>query len=420
MLGRWVGLMALISVAACGGEESKTPVPIGLSASLSGVDSEFGLLAADVVGAAVDAINARGGIDGHPIDLIIEDDGSEEDTAVTAVRALIDQDVVGIVGPFLSGQTAAVLDFARPAQVPLLSPSATAPSLADADDGDYLFRTTPNDNFQSSAIAYYFTQLAPEAVTSAVVVHETGDYGEGLSAAFAAEFDARGGEVAGAIGFAPDLESDDVDALWAEVVAANPSTVVVIALGQDANQLVTKWDATGDLPDLQWFFTDGIKAASFLDGLPAAAVGLRGTAPTNPQFGDAFQTFVDAYLEATGDDISEEGFMPQTWDAVYLLSAALYLQSSRDGEMGGARLRDALRDASRDGLILHSGQWVDLAGLIRAGGNPDYDGASGPVDFDERGETVGPYEVWEVTDDDGALTFAQVEYMDARDLTPAE
>lgn len=413
---------ALLAVASCGDEQSKSPVRIGLSASLTGVDREFGVLAEGVVNAAVDAINARGGVDGRQIALIVEDDGSETATAQAAVQALIADDVVAIVGPFLSGQTAAVLRDAESAQVPLLSPSATAATLASADDGDYLFRTTPNDNFQSSAIAYYFTELAPEVITSAVVVHEAGSYGEGLSEALATELDMRGGEVTTSITFAPDLETrpEDVDALWAQIVAEAPSTIVVIALGSDANQLVTKWDETGDLPELEWFFTDGIKAASFLDGLPAAGVGLRGTAPTNPQFGDAFQTFVDAYFEATGDDISEEGFMPQTWDAVYLLAAALYLQSSREGELGGPRLRDALRDASRDGLILHSGQWVDLAGLIRAGGNPDYDGASGPVDFDERGETVGPYEVWEVAEAGGELTFERVEYMDARDLTPPE
>ena len=67
-------------------------------------------------------INDTGGINGRPLKLIIEDDGSEESKAVLAAKKLIDQDkVLAIVGPTLSGPSMAIIETCTTAQVPLFS-----------------------------------------------------------------------------------------------------------------------------------------------------------------------------------------------------------------------------------------------------------------------------------------------------------
>jgi hypothetical protein len=72
---------------------------------------------------------------------------------------------------------------------------------------------------------------------------------------------------------------------------------------------------------------------------------------------------------------------------------------------------------SSGGQGFHAGQWRDLVSGIRSGGDVDYDGAAGPVDFDGDGETVSPYEVWEARRETEGWEFAQVQYMEAEDLT---
>ena len=53
----------------------------------------------------------------------------------------------------------------------------------------------------------------------------------------------------------------------------------------------------------------------------------------------------------------------------------------------------------------------------RAGGDIDYDGASGPVDLDESGEVVGPYEIWALEPQSGGgYAFQREVYIDARTI----
>lgn len=413
-----------IVVSGCKEDAPKEPIRIGLSASQSGFDEEWGNVVTEIVQATVDEINDTGGIDGHDLELVIRDDGSEIDTAVTAIDELIAEGVVGIVGPFLSGQVGEVTPAIATAEVPLISPSSTAPDLAEAPDDGFMFRTAPNDNFQVLAMSHYLQDLASPAVTSLAIVHEQGSYGEGLRDALTMEWvDNRGQTVTGtAIDFPAGFDNVDTpDAIWDQIFAANPTTVVVIGLGSDTNALMHAWVDSGQLPDLQWFFADAVKQSAFFGegatALPAAAAGQRGTAPTYPKEGTAFQTYIDVMLDRIEMDLSDEAYFPNTWDAVYLLAAALVQQAQEGDAFGGPALRDAITEVSQGGQTFHAGQWRNLVSQIKDGNDVDYDGASGPCEFTAQGETITPYEVWEVQENAGVWSFVQVEYMEVEDLT---
>jgi len=419
-------LAACLLVAApafgCSADDPKEPIKIGLSASLSGFDDAWGMQIRDIVVATVDEINAVGGIDGAELELVIRDDGSEAAPAVAAVQALIDEGVVGIIGGFWSNQLEAVTPLVRDARIPLLSPSSTAPELIDmpADDG-FVFRTAPNDDLQSLAMAFYLAEVAqPSSSSSIAIVHEDGSYGVGLAGALQEQWvDSRGRQLAGMIDFTADLDQAGATALWSRIAAANPSTIVMVSGGADANILIRTWQGSGQLPGVKWFLSDAAKQTDLFGDatteLPATIEGVRGSAPTYPRTGIAFQTFVDVIRDRTGMDVSQEAYFPNTWDAVYLLAAGLVQQAQAGDSFGGAPLRDAIASVSRGGQIFHAGQWRNLVLALRAGGDVDYDGAAGPVDFDPDGETLSPYEVWEARRTT-AWEFAQVEYMDAADL----
>ena len=151
--------------------------------------------------------------------------------------------------------------------------------------------------------------------------------------------------------------------------------------------------------------------------LDAAISPISGSAPTTPVVGRAYRTLERAYADATGDEIANRAFAPNVWDAIYLAAAALTAQRVRGEDAGGPGLRTTLREVSRDGPILHAGQWIDLTTILRNGGDVDYDGASGPVDFKDDGEVDGPYEIWQVAPDGaGGFGFERAFYIDARNI----
>jgi ABC-type branched-subunit amino acid transport system substrate-binding protein len=415
-------VFGVICAVGCKDEAPKEPIRIGVSASLSGFDEQWGAVVAEIVQASVDEINDTGGIDGHDLELIVRDDGSEVTSAEDAVDDLLAEGVVGIVGPFLSGQVAAVTPTIATAEVPLISPSSTAPELAMADDDGYMFRTAPNDSFQVLAMSHYFRNLASPAVTEITIVHEEGAYGEGLAGALTAEWQSHGGHtIAATLSFPAGIPLQDVGDKWAEIAATNPSTIVLIGLGSDSNLLVNEWAASGLLPDLQWFGGDAVRQDAFFGigatALAPEAVGIRGTAPTYPTQSTAYQTYIEVMLDRIEMDLTDEAYFPNTWDAVYLLAAGLVAQAQDGDVFGGPGLRDALHEVSQGGQTFHAGQWRNLVSQIQDGADVDYDGASGPCELDDDGETLSPYEVWEVQADGTDYTFVQVEYMEVSDLT---
>src|SRR5258708_3342692 len=102
------------------------PIQIGIAVAQT---SDVALLGQEqVVGAQVAEafFNARGGVNGHPIKLVYQDAAGAPDTAVNAFNALINSNVVAIIGPTLSTQARAADPVADKAGVPVLAPSNTA------------------------------------------------------------------------------------------------------------------------------------------------------------------------------------------------------------------------------------------------------------------------------------------------------
>lgn len=418
----WLVLAAL-AVSACGGEdEDKEPIAIGLVAPKSGALDFIGDSFEGVAIAAVEEINARGGVNGHPLELIVKDSATDPEVAAMVVSELYDEGAVALVGPAISGSVEAAYPFARDNMMPMISPSSTAPSLSNIDDGGFMFRNVPNDNIQGIAIAYYLTQVSDPPVTSAAIIAEDSPYGDGLATAFQTAFERAGGTIIETVTFTQNEPSTDTAAADQVITAlegtGQPPMTVLVALEQDALAIAQAWDRSGALAGMEWFLTDGARSQGFLDGVPAAMAGMRGTSPTFPRLGDAYGELADAYGERYDDDLGSEVFAPNVWDGFHLIAAGLVAQDAAGQEFGGAGLRDAITGVSRQpGIILHAGQWRDMLATLNGGNDIDYDGAAGPNDFDALGEAVGPYEVWRIVDDGGeTFAFEQLLFLEAREI----
>ena len=149
------------SPAAIAPNPTTNSIPIGIAVALTSNISLLGQDQADGAKIAEKYFNDRGGINGTPIKVILEDTGGDEAGAINAFQTLINQNkVVSIVGPTLSQQAFSADPIAERAKVPVLGPSNTAKGIPQI--GEYIARV-------SAPIAV----VAPQAIKAALKINPT-------------------------------------------------------------------------------------------------------------------------------------------------------------------------------------------------------------------------------------------------------
>ena len=144
-----------VASSASSGGSSNDPVKLGVALGQTGPTTAT--LAQDQtigVKLAEKYFNEKGGINGRPLKLVIQDTSSDEAGAVNAFNTLINADkVIGIIGPTLSQQAFAADPIADKAQVPVLAPSNTAANIPQI--GDYIARVSAGvATYAGNAIKY--------------------------------------------------------------------------------------------------------------------------------------------------------------------------------------------------------------------------------------------------------------------------
>jgi branched-chain amino acid transport system substrate-binding protein len=110
---------------------ASAPYKLGLVTSITGFMSPMGTGARDVAQLVVDRINHQGGINGHPLELITYDDGSDPSKGVMAFKKLIGEDkVLGIMGPVSTGIALATAPIAEKSQVPMFAQNSSSWAVA--------------------------------------------------------------------------------------------------------------------------------------------------------------------------------------------------------------------------------------------------------------------------------------------------
>jgi len=170
--------------------------------------------------------------------VVSEDTQSTADGAAAAAQSLIDQNVVGIVGPGDCDETLAATDIAVANEMTIISYACSSPELTDYDDGSdvqgkgYLWRTTHSDAWPAEAAAEY----AMEMNLSSVAIYRTDDaMGQTLSDSLS---DALGGSLCADITFTSGTIGNTADALGCDAV-------VVFADAVDSAMIVDDLNAEG-------------------------------------------------------------------------------------------------------------------------------------------------------------------------------
>ena len=157
-----------------GDTETKTPLKVGAVLSMSGAQAGLGGPERDTITLEVARINAEGGINGHPLEVIIEDDASDVNQAVAATTKLIEQDdVLAIIGSTGTGQTMAMREAITAAGIPQVS---LAGSLVITKEFSPLVFQTPWSN--ALVVATTLEYLQSEGHTKIGLITEDTGFGK--------------------------------------------------------------------------------------------------------------------------------------------------------------------------------------------------------------------------------------------------
>jgi branched-chain amino acid transport system substrate-binding protein len=170
-------VVALVAVSAnCSStEEEVVTYKVGALFSTTGGASNLGVPEENTVKMVVDQINDAGGINGHPLEVIIYNDETNSEKCVTLATKLIEQDeVLAIIGPTTSGNSLAILDTITTAEIPLVSCAANIGIVEPVGERYWIFKTPQTDK---EAIAEIYTYLESINISDIAIISNTSGFG---------------------------------------------------------------------------------------------------------------------------------------------------------------------------------------------------------------------------------------------------
>lgn len=323
---------------------------------------------------AVDEINAAGGVLGQPMQNIDGDSGdTSTDIASQTTDAALAQGAQVIIGAASSGVSLTVIDKITSNGVLMISPANTSPELTTYADNDLYWRTAPSDALQGAIIA---STAIDSGLTKVAVVARQDSYGEGLQKAFSKNFTEAGGTVTSEILYDP--EAPTFDAEVAEIKAGAPEAVVVIGF-EETVKLLQEMIKQGIGPgDQQVYLVDGNISTEAYKGFPKNTMkGVIATVPT----GLADLTEHNKALLAVDPALTDYTYGAQAYDATILVALAANVAGCADGTAIAAALTDT---AGNGGEACTT--YADCMALISAGTDIDFNGVTGPLDFNQYGD----------------------------------
>lgn len=376
--GAAVAAVALVAVlAACTAGPAPTPTPtppppsgdgvlrIGTLFTMTGPGSGAGATQAAAVNAAVRAIDAAGGVNGYPVEVVNRNGGVAGDGAAEAAFAqLVERGVDVVIGPSTTEIAALLVPLAREAGVPLVSSSALGVR-PDGAEG-VLFRTVPAAHAQG-------VLLPAELGGAGSVALLRGD--DAVAQAFAAGL-SEGVEALEGTLAADVVLGEDSAASAAEVAASAPDAVVVATDGGEATAaLLAALVDSGISPEQLWL--TGAALARYRVDDAGSLEGAHGL-----QAGAALDPALAAAVRQEDPGIRSLRFAAEAYDAVTLVALAAVLA----GDDGGRSIAASLPAAGTDGIPCTS--FGECLAVLADRPDVALVGASGAAGFDAAGDRL--------------------------------
>lgn len=343
-----VGIIAVtlaFFVAGCGGqtgtpEKEAEPYKIGAVIDVSGPAASLGVPQKNTLEMLAADLNAKGGINGRPVELIILDNKTNETEAVLAAKRLIDQDkVLVILGCSTSGTSLAMIDTVQRSGVPMISHAASAKIVEPVADRHWVFKTAQSDILVADKIAAH---LKSEGITDVAFMSMNNAFGDSGRGSFMTAAADHGLEVVVDERF--EVDDKDMTMQLTKVKGSAAQALVVWAIPPSASIVTKNFRDLGMTIPL--IHTHGVGNQTFLDLAEGAADGI--IAPmgkllvaeqlpdTDPQKA-VLLGYIQAYQAKYGERPSTFG--GHGWDAFQLAVKAI--ETAGDDR---AAIRDALEN----------------------------------------------------------------------------
>lgn len=159
-----------------GNTYAKEPYKIGAIFSVTGAASFLGEPEKNTVLMLKDEINKAGGINGTPLEVIIEDSKSDETQAVLAAKKLLEKDnVLAIIGPSTTGESMALVPIMNDAKTPLISCAAGAGITNPVEERYWIFKTPQYD---TSAVEAIYTYMKKHGIVKVGIITISTGFGD--------------------------------------------------------------------------------------------------------------------------------------------------------------------------------------------------------------------------------------------------
>jgi branched-chain amino acid transport system substrate-binding protein len=369
------GLAAVASPAVVRAQSSPgggDPIKLATLTPLTGAGGSYGPTMAKVAAAVVEEVNKAGGVLGRRVVLVSEDDQTSPEAGVRAARKLIDVDkAAAIMGTWASSVTTAVAPLCWESKT-FLTTTSGADSITQLPHQGYLVRTQPNSTLQVTRSGEFMLSLGAKKVFTMIpqtpftqatfdlmgkVLPKGGATHQGLI--YDDKKNTYRTEVDQALRADPDM-----------IFAAGytPDTIVLL---KDIYRAGYKGKIIGFGYSINQKLLDQI-------GQPEVVEGVYTYSPSPAEGSGAYEKVKAAVGSATPDP-----YTCQVYDHVNLVLLAIANAKAATGEA----IKDNIRKSAQGG-----GKSVDNAvdGIkaIAAGEKVDYTGASGPCDFDDKGDIL--------------------------------
>jgi len=239
-------MFALSALIICGAlstnaalAQGKETLKFGLAMPLSGSQALYGADQVKAAQWAVADINAKGGVNGKQLEMIVLDTQADPQMGINAVKRLTSVDNVPVFITAWSAVVKAVAPIANREKVLELSVGANSPDIAKL--GDYVYTTFPLAEVDVSGLAKY--TYATLGKKTAAVMYITNDRGVEGAAIYKNVFEKAGGKIVAYEAY--DTKATEFTGALLKIKAANPDMIHIQGLVSDLPQVIAQMRQLG-------------------------------------------------------------------------------------------------------------------------------------------------------------------------------
>ena len=371
---------------------------------------------------ARDDINRAGG----NVELIMGDTA----TPLAYARQFLDMGARAIIGPGTSRNSIKIFDFLVENAMVAVSPSATSITLTEknrevarAGGTPFFFRTVPTDSFQAKILV---DQARNEG--GVLVVYRNDNYGVKLAELINEELISQGRPAAKLVSYElydhddPDFDKktrDVLDDIEAVNGIGDVGSIIMIVSEAEGGKMIKGMLDSRVVPSTAGYYTsDSLTAENLHElvdpGNPAAIEGFKGTSPCAlpdpPERKEEFEKRFDR------EEFPSLHFTVHTYDAVVAVALAALSAGSDDPSEYVSEMAGVTGGGNR--CLTYAECAAALTDETSTNDDIDYEGVSGPIDFDEDGNiAAGCYYVY-TYDATGGYTRRILDVPGLNDITP--